>query len=308
MKKSIFSFVLACIAIGANAQINETPLKTFNDGHRVSVFNYKNGEQIFLRYPYSCYDEKPVIEEEIEEQVLIFIYDLSFALKKTITFSSATIPGFEALEPLETNEGGITEGFMSVAENLFSDGNFLEFIVKTTDGWAIVTENYQEIFRKRYTDNWQWFSFRLLETKNGNLLEVFSEKYVQTDVECCDWYEGECWYECPRGEVIYMTEIYALPDYTTAMGARSMSIQQLGNPFPNPARTYIQLPYTLPEGAREGTIWVFDVQGKVINTLRVNGTSEYVRLDTSRLSAGNYFYTLDVRGRMGESKRFVVSN
>ena len=104
-----------------------------------------------------------------------------------------------------------------------------------------------------------------------------------------------------------MTEIYALPGFSTSLGARPMSIQQLDNPFPNPARTYIQLPYMLPEGASEGTIRIFDVQGRIINTIRVTGTSEYVRFDTSRLPAGNYFYVLDTRGQTSESKQFVVS-
>ena len=298
MRKIFFSFVLACIAIAASAQMSETPLKTFNDDYELRVFNYKNGDQIFLKWAYN------------EEPELIYLYDLSFALKKTITFSPATIPGFKRVQELWFNEGRDLKGDanMFVTEKLFKDDNLLEFIVETTDGWAIVNENYEVIFKKRYTEDWEWLDFRLLETKNGNLLEVSLYKWVQTGVECCYWPEGseECVEECLIGESVEKIEIYALPGYSLST-LRSAAIQQLSNPFPNPAKTYIQLPYTLPEGVKEGTIRVINSQGQLIKTLHVDSNSEYVRLDTSRLPSGNYFYTLDTRGRKGESKQFIVN-
>ena len=297
MRKIFFSFVLACIAVAASAQMSQTPLKTFDDGYSFSVFNYKNGDQIFLRW----------YEDRYADENKIYFYDLSFTLKKTVNFTPATVAGFESLRNLWISDGRNLGGNANIfaSEKLFNDDSFLEFIVETTNGWAIVSENYEIIFRKNYTDNWDWSGFNILETKNGNLLEVSLEKWVQTGVDCCSWYEGECYNECPIGEYIEKTEIYALPGYSLST-LRSASIQQLSDPFPNPAKTYIQLPYTLPEGVKEGTIRVFNSQGQLIKTFHVDAASEYVRLNTTSLPSGNYFYNLDTRGQKGVSKQFIV--
>ena len=276
MKKVFLSFVLACIAVAANAQISQTPIKTFdaeeNDDYSFfsRFFTYANGDQVFLFYG----------RDNVK------IYDLSFNLIKTVNM--ATIPGYE-------NWGILCKEFIydeySIASSdKFTGDNTLGFIVVTTDGFAIINENGQETFRKTYTDGWSSGDlFYIHETKNGNLLRVSLNKTI-----------------IPGEEYAYKIEFYALPGYTAGANLRSTSIEQLSNPYPNPAKTYIRLPYTLPQGVLNGTIRVFDTQGKMIKTFPVTGATEYVRLDTSNLPAGNYVYTLDIRGQKGESKRFIV--
>jgi len=290
MRKVLFSFVLGCIAIIASAQIDQIsqePLKTFDDGSEFMVFTYENGEQVILSGFYRSYN-RTVFDYPYDN---LFIYDLSFSLKKTIDFSR--IPGYYKLEKLYSIKNGV-EGNIYASDKLFSNSNWLEFIIVTEDGWAIVDENYYVIFRKKYDDfSDAWF--KLLETKNGNLLEVHVEGALPSGCaigDDCSEYKGE-YYE--------ITEIYALPGYSLT-SLRSTTIQQLNNPYPNPAKTFIHLPYMLPEGTKEGTIRVFDSQGQLIKTFRVDNASEYVRLDTSRLPSGNYFYTLD----RGEGKQFIV--
>jgi len=159
MKKVFFPFVLVCIATVASAQISQTPLKSFDDEYQFRVFNYQNGDQIFLKWAY----------EYGKEQV--YFYDLSFALKKTVNFSPATIPGFDRVQEIWITEGKDMKGdaYIFASEKLFNDDGLLEFVVSTTNGWAIVNENYEVIFQKSYADVFDWSDFRLLETKNGNL-------------------------------------------------------------------------------------------------------------------------------------------
>ena len=283
MKRVLLSFVLAGIALVTSAQMSQTPIKTFNDYANLEVFTYENGDQAILNWR----------DFDVDGQVEF--YDLSLSLTKTVDFS--TVSGFEQLGIILSYSGGL----YTLA---FKNDNLLNFIVITTNGngWAIVNENLQEVFRKSYTDYFlQCESFSIVETKNGKLL--VANLYKQTGVvECCEWYEGECLYECERIEA--KTEVYALPGYSTS-GIPSTTIQQLSSPYPNPAKTYIHLPYNLPEGVREGTIRVFNSQGQLIKTFRVNGFSEYVRLDTSNLPAGNYLYSLDAHGQKGEGKAFL---
>lgn len=270
MKKVFFSLVLACIAVVASAQISETPVKTFDNLHdyRVEIFTYENGEQIFL-----------AANQDNNE---IYFYDLSFELKKSVLLRISNI---QRMINLRTKNSD-TEIWAS--EKIFNDDNLLEFIVATDNGFVIVNEEGTEIFNKSYGDG-HWNSgkdnFQLLETKNGNLLAVhfFAE----------DWKEK--------------TEIYALPNYTLPSGIKSNKIQKIGNPFPNPAKTYIQLPYELPYGVKEGIVRVFNTQGKLIKTLSVNDREEFARLDTTNLPSGNYLFSLEVRGERGESKPFIVA-
>ena len=276
MKTIKLSFLMACIAVVANAQFSEEPIKTFDDGAWFKSFTYKNGDQIFLNG--GDFDEK-----KSENKGQINVYDLSFTYKNTINLS--TVPGFMKFGELLVDNGSSLEALcICVTEGIFSNDNLMEFIVITEDGFAIINENCHEIFRKNYTNGWSveyYSSFRLLKTKNGNLLEVHLNNSK--------------------------TEIYALPGYSLS-SLRSTSIQQLNNPYPNPAKTFIHLPYTLPQEIKEGTIQIFNTQGQLIKTFRVDDTSEYMRLETSNLPSGNYFYTLEARGQRGEGKQFIVGN
>ena len=283
MKKVFLSLVMASAVVLASAQISQTPIQSFNDNLGAGfVFNYSNGEQVIIRHEYGDW--------------LINIYDLSFNLKKSINLSAIQgIHGY-GIQTFYISEGRdqTSDLGLLVTEKIFNNDELLEIIVMTTDGFAIVNENGVEVFRKRYTAQIMGYEFSntyfsLLETKNGNLLAVEAEFYNNNS----SWYS--------------VIEYYALPGYTAPpSNVRSATISQLGNPYPNPARTFIKLPYELPYGVNAGTIRVFDAQGRLINTMRVNGREEFVRLDTTSLSAGNYFFTLETRGEQSESKPFIV--
>jgi hypothetical protein len=270
MKKLILSFLFVFIAMSAFTQISQTPIKTFNEEVNPFVFTYTNGDQVLMSVGGN----------------VVSIYNLSLSLLKTIDFSD--IQGAEHIETFGIADGRAQweNAEMEVSEKIFNNDDLLEFMIKTTDGFAIVNENKVEVFRKTYTDGWWCDYSSLIETKNGNLLKVLLYKGNDYNTS--------------------MTEIYALPGYVTPLGARVMSVQKLGNPYPNPSNTYINLPYSLPEGVREAAIIIFDEQGRMIKTFRADRYSDYVRLNTTNLSAGNYFYFLDIRGQKGESKQFIV--
>ncbi len=300
MKKFFFSFALICIATVTSAQLSQTPVKIFNDGDiflQDFLFTYADLEQVIIHS--NCNDKS------MDDDTFIKIYDLSFSSKKDITFSTSTISGYRGLSVFGLYDGSQENQqgtWVYMSEKLFNPDKLLEFIVETTNGFVIVNENYQELFRKSYTgidfsSGNNYLNFSILQTKNGNILVVNITKWTQTGV-------GE--YGMPTGTYSYTTEYYALPGYTAPSGFRSASIEQLSNPYPNPAKTYIQLPYSLPQGVKEGKVCVFDAQGKMIKTFQVDGAFEYVRLDTTNLPSGNYFFTLESRGQKSESKPFIV--
>lgn len=268
MKKLISTFACATSALFLSAQISQEPIKTFEyEGYDYPFY------QIFT---YENGNQVLVAGTEMGTEPLS-IYDLSFNLIQS--FPSSPLPENSNIGFLwNYNYNSTYSETIFVSERLFNNDNLLEYIITTNNAWIIINEDGEEIFKKTYEEPGD-YSFELFETKNGKLLKVHQR---------------------------YLVEIYALPGYTTPTGLRTTTIQSIGNPFPNPAKTYINLPYSLPEGTREATIRVFDAQGKMITTLRTNERSQFVRLETSNLPTGTYTYTLESRGQQIESKQFIV--
>ena len=75
----------------------------------------------------------------------------------------------------------------------------------------------------------------------------------------------------------------------------------LGQNYPNPAvdKTYITFKFT----EAEGTLTVFNVLGKMIETRKVSGNQ--IELDVSNYKEGVYLYTLEVDGQK-MTKRMTV--
>jgi hypothetical protein len=77
------------------------------------------------------------------------------------------------------------------------------------------------------------------------------------------------------------------------------------SPFPNPAQSSVNLTYTLPEG-NQGKLSVYDLSGKLLKTVSVDGTFPYVSLDVSNYKPATYVYKVDCNGTTASNK-FVVA-
>jgi hypothetical protein len=199
----------------------------------------------------------------------IVIYDISFNIIKTVNFSSLG----NYIDLYYQGAGSPIDNFV-VSANLFNTDDKLEFLIRVDQNAKIVNEDLQVIFET------EGYFLNIIETQNGKLLVVEREEGL---------------------------DYYALPGYIEPTGIQSARIKQLSSPYPNPAKMYINLTYILPENVSTGIIQVFNLQGQLIKTLPVDNSSEYVRLETSYLSAGSYFYALDINGQKGESKQFIVT-
>jgi len=84
----------------------------------------------------------------------------------------------------------------------------------------------------------------------------------------------------------------------------------LGNPFPNPANTEINITFTVIEAANVN-VTISNTIGQVLMSQAVNKVSanehKKVSFNTSSLASGVYFYTVEVNGQRNTS-RFVVSH
>jgi len=83
----------------------------------------------------------------------------------------------------------------------------------------------------------------------------------------------------------------------------------LGHPYPNPAATATTIAYTLPEGASQAMLTVFDVLGRPVYTVTerqvMPGRHEGV-LPTATLPSGTYFVRLTA-GKQTQTRTLVVA-
>lgn len=77
-------------------------------------------------------------------------------------------------------------------------------------------------------------------------------------------------------------------------------------PYPNPANSYIRLAYTLPSNIKEAKVSIFDVNGNVIRTYRIDGNFKELLIDTNELVDGLYFCQINSNGQKISSTEFLV--
>jgi hypothetical protein len=99
---------------------------------------------------------------------------------------------------------------------------------------------------------------------------------------------------------LIQTYLFTLPDPSSAVNYLSA---QPGDPFPNPASDFINLP--LGNDGAGGVIQVFGISGQKILEQNIRGESIF-HLNTSHWSPGLYTYRLLNKGLPGQSKEFIV--
>ncbi len=79
----------------------------------------------------------------------------------------------------------------------------------------------------------------------------------------------------------------------------------LGNPFPNPTKDLITIPYSLPANEKSGTLKIYDINGKEIKSYNVDSNFNSVTLTTSELTSGTYYYQLLTSKGIVGSKQII---
>jgi hypothetical protein len=275
----VLSFLLLVLVTKSSGQIS---LVTSFDGNEVAIKKFTNidGSIGFINQ---------------KDSNVLDIYNEDFSLNRTVTLN---IPNMKEISNMDIYNGFDHKGIMG-STHLFNDNAALEFIVhlknKTTGeiGFAVVDENSKILFSKS-AEAWALeIIFGLMTTSNKIYLNVYSGNYQANRKS---------------------QEIYSLPgterfDWSSSSSSTSdvKSVISKSNvyPFPNPAHSTVNLSYTLPKGS-QGTLSVYDLGGKCLKTLKVDGTFPYVALDISGYETATYFYKVECNGTSVSSK-FIVS-
>lgn len=82
---------------------------------------------------------------------------------------------------------------------------------------------------------------------------------------------------------------------------------ELGNPFPNPTEKTVTISYSLPEGEKNGTIKIYDSNGKEIRSYAVDNNFLNISLTIADLENGIYYYQLITsKGQTGTKKLIKI--
>ena len=89
------------------------------------------------------------------------------------------------------------------------------------------------------------------------------------------------------------------------LGTRASEV--LSQNDPNPFSSDTRIGYRLPDGISNGTIYIYDLQGKQVKRLDVNSDATGVTLHGGDLPAGMYIYSLVAGGKELASKKMILT-
>ncbi|RLD57224.1 MAG: hypothetical protein DRJ05_10045 [Bacteroidetes bacterium] len=103
------------------------------------------------------------------------------------------------------------------------------------------------------------------------------------------------------------TQVYHLPGVQLAVNElEDPDSFFLGNPFPNPSKSEIIIPYNLSQENDSGYLLVADNTGKVINKYFVDQGAEQLKINISSFNSGVYLYWVETPNSKTETRKFIV--
>jgi len=101
------------------------------------------------------------------------------------------------------------------------------------------------------------------------------------------------------------TNIYSIPGIPYSVSEVNSGIV-LKNAFPNPAHSFITVPYELEKTTIDANIVIYNEIGVEVYRSRLVPNEKVFRLNTVQFSKGVYFYIVESNGRKSPSRKIVI--
>ena len=105
---------------------------------------------------------------------------------------------------------------------------------------------------------------------------------------------------------IVWTNIYSLPGMPVFSAKLEDKPDFELNGFPNPAENSVKMAYSLPKNVEEGTLFLFDNNGRFIERFVVDRHTDHLLLDVSKYQSGVYNYFVESGNKKSVSKKLVI--
>lgn len=101
------------------------------------------------------------------------------------------------------------------------------------------------------------------------------------------------------------TNVYSIPGVPSSTSDKELEIV-LQNAFPNPTKSYINIPYSIDFGANNASIIIYNELGVEVFRKPIAPNSSNYRLNTIQFSKGLYFYNIIADGYKSTSKKIII--
>lgn len=180
-------------------------------------------------------------------------------------------------------------GVLSSGRHIINSDNKAEFVIIAANPalgnsnnrytMMIVNEDGQTLYNFGYNYFMGHYAFIRIDNQ---IKMIISDLHMEND-----------------GTYTYHYSIYACPSSPTNV-APDIQNNNIFNPFPNPTKNRINLPYKLDSG-KTSVIRIFNMNGQMIGSYNIGSDFEHISIDVSNYAKGIYTYEYD-----GTSNKFVV--
>lgn len=268
--------IMCCLSQVSNAQI--TLEHTFKNENVSVVSGNVNGKPNFFveeLFPVGSF----YLTEVVNNSVHIKAYNPDYTLIIDKTYSLTPPTGYKA-------------SYVRVSKKVFNTDDNYELLVTFSKISPVSNDNEARRL--------------ILYDSNKNVIKDFGAGYMFYIGNLVYIINNSCKVRIVRrlysgGEnFVDNTEIYSVPGDPSAYDAGNTSVDSFSSPYPNPANTYITLPYKLNEG-EFAVMNIFNINGQLIESKKIGYDFDKILLDVSGYAKGMYIYEVK-----NVSNKFVV--
>ena len=295
MKKIAITLFVIVFCIISHAQV-----QLIHSFENIRSFYYSQISFETISEPVDCY--------VINQGLSIHIYNPNFILEKTITLNLSDFSWRPDFHPTIMRYVDV----WPVGKHLINTDEKIEMIVDATAEEIYYNEYGEECSRLDHSTS------TIIINEDGDIVHDFGDKiYHMTDeggrgivhkfgnqLRLGAWTYGPPYQYDEYGNIVYSTSylnIYSLGgNYNPSTMATYTQPGGFTNPYPNPSRNTVTLPYTLQPG-ETSQLRVFNMNGQLLETFHIGSDFDKILLNVSNYPQGTYIYTYN-----GVSKKFVV--
>ena len=281
MKRILFTISIIVLSIITNAQI--TLEQTFPDSLGLFVINLETSGSKYVQY---------------NGKNLVKLYNMDHSIFKEINLpvpENENVLIHHITEHLFNSDDNIelliSKGYWDFGNDMI-DLNFVKIIDETgniifeRDSFCVVTNRTSSYYGYEQNEDF------IYNTNNGTKMILHSFK--ENDL-------GQKIYSLPG-------DLNCLPcsSSTNKVLQRLNDKNNLSN-YPNPAKNYTIINYEIPKGENEAEIQIFNMNGQLIKTYKVDKTFNDLRISTSELSNGTYVYNIKTRKGISKGKKLIIN-
>lgn len=297
MKKIAITLFVIVFCVISHAQV-----QLIHSFENISDYKYFLINFETISEPVECY--------VIGQDSSFHIYNPNFVLEKTITFNLSDFSWHPDFHP-----NIITDIYITlVGRHLVNADDKIEMIVNASAEERYYNEYGEECIRFDNSTN------TIIINEDGDIVHDFGHRIAcGSDLGLGSNFgagEGDVVHKV--GDQLRLAALTYYDEYGNHMYSTSVNIYALGgnynpstmitytqprgfpNPYPNPSRNTVTLPYTLQPG-ETSQLRVYNMNGQLLETFHIGSDFDKILLNVSNYPKGTYIYTYN-----GVSKKFVV--